>query len=212
MPECKTLQTDNRFTFACPIFGASVELRGCLRLHEHQMVGRPVEVRQGCQAAMASSKCPVWSMHQMMRHGRDDWHATDTTVRSLGEDVIARIERVQTLDMHLNRYSVPARERELLDEANAMWTKGVKKPSKFQKGSSAPVELSRISDAGKSGSASASAPDDELMTAASTGNLGAAISAAAQAEVRAGRSCTPKRSKPAQRAPQAQQKAPTREQ
>ena len=168
-----SLSRTNLFRFACPIFGAEVELRGCARLHELHMVGKGPETRRGCQAAMSSSKCPIWHMAQLMRHGRDEWVGHTGEVESLGNDVIIRIARIQTDPKTIEAYGVSEREGELLLEANRMWEKGTTKPGKAT--TRRPVKLGPVETAETKSS------NDELTKAAKRGDLAAALNAAAAA-------------------------------
>ena len=171
----RSLSRTNRFSFTCPIFETEVELRGCARLHELHQVAKGPETRRGCQAAMSSSKCPIWHMHQMIRQGRDEWASEEPKSGTLGNDLLGRIARIQTLEKTINEYQVPAREAELLTAANSMWEKGA--PAKASK-PRAPRAVEAAPAPVKAGKTSSK---EERAKAAKAGDLAAAINEAAAA-------------------------------
>lgn len=177
----KTLLPTNLFRFVCPIFGAEVELRGCLALRDKLWRGEVQPIRQGCQACLRASKCPIVPMMTMLRSekGGDPYYSAEPKVGRLLPDLLKRIAAVVVPDQILKTFDIQPRQRELILETNGAG--GAKK----LKGS---VDLGEINVAmpseghreppPKKLTAKKPAPETDLNEAARTGDMSAAINAA----------------------------------
>lgn len=121
----KTLSPGNLACIECPNFKVEVELRGCLFLHQQHMVGKRLEKRRGCQALMASSKCPVWHILQEIRRGEDPYHSAERKKVRLSDHVLKRIAPITPQQVHLDRYSVPQAEVDRILASHSEMLKGL---------------------------------------------------------------------------------------
>lgn len=164
---------DNRAQIECPVFKATVELRGCFKIQERYMRGEVVKTsdgrptRQGCQSCMASAKCPTWHIVQDLRRRPESvegLYSADPKLVKLPTSILERIAPIQTLEMHTARFEPSPREKELIDQAN-----GMKLPERT-------VEVAKPR---KRVIKKVDAVDDAVIVAAQSGNLAAALNAAA---------------------------------
>lgn len=164
--QTKTLASDNQFCFKCPIFGAEVELAGCMQLNQDWMRGKRSEIRRGCQALMQATKCPTYHIIQaMMREGDDPYHSDERRVGQLRPALLAKIAPIQVLDRTLDEYGVPAAERELIMAS--------------EKGrGDVPLEKIEVPKKRARKSADPVVEPSALETAATTGDMAAAINKA----------------------------------
>lgn len=176
----KTLSPANRFSFTCPIFGAAVELRGCLALREKVWRGESQPIRQGCQACMRASKCPIVPMMQsMMREKSDPYFSLEPKLGHLAADLVKRIANVVVPDAILKLFDIPQRQRDLILETNGqLGAKKLKGISNLEEVEfSSPSDSHRDPPERKSKAVKTEEPD-ALLVAAATGDLSAAINAA----------------------------------
>ena len=183
----KTLSPLNMWRTICPIFGAEVELRACLALREKVWRGERTPIRQGCQACMRASKCPIVPMMQsMMREKGDPYYSAEPKLGHLAADLIKRIANVVVPKQILELFDIPARQVELIQETNcALGAKKLKgvidlEPVEFTSPSDAPANHREKPHRHKAEKVEASVVEetDAIVTAAITGDLSAAINAA----------------------------------
>lgn len=174
----KTYSPTNKFRFACPIFGAEVEIAGCLSLREMMAIGKKPEQRRGCQACIKSSKCPIPRiMMCIQRTGEDPYYAAEPKVGTLRPDVLDNIRPILVHEPYLDEFNVPPSERELILVANE--SAGDQTKAKSSKRLPIPsVKFEPIKGEPK-------ASHDALTDAAMTGDMSAAISRAAESPVEA---------------------------
>lgn len=118
-----TLLPSNRFAFTCPVFDAKVEMRTCVHIRDKVYRGQRLQTRRGCQACIASSKCPAAEIIRRIAFGASD--ATDHcgSVEEkhgrLPADVLERVSRVLVKESDLMAFNVPTGERECINSATA---------------------------------------------------------------------------------------------
>ena len=170
-------------SFQCPIFGVTTEVRTCAKLMDMIMSGKPPEARKGCQAALASCKCPMLTLTRINRHR----HTTGAEVvldGKLPRELLERIRPIKIQDVHLNRYGVSSTERDRMLGANdridkligsAPSAESISRRMPTHKTSKPTGALRAKKPAAPIYTDNANAND----TAAATGDLGAAISQSA---------------------------------
>lgn len=114
-----TFSPRNQFIFTCPVFDTDVKMALCIRLRDKVYAGQRLDVRRGCQACVASSKCPVSEMLRCFSfsHGRlyDDGHGSvEPKKGKLQIHLLERTVNVVVQDVHLRQYDVPPNERALI--------------------------------------------------------------------------------------------------
>jgi len=172
----KTYLPSNLARIICPIFGAEVELRGCLALRDKLWRGERQPVRQGCQACMQASKCPIVPMVQIIqRTGTDPYFSAEAKTVRLGAEILKRIVAVIVPDAIMRIFDIPERQRELILETN-----GLNGSSKLRTGG---VELdlpegASYEPAPRRKAALKPKPEADLIAAATSGDMGAAINIA----------------------------------
>jgi hypothetical protein len=115
----KTLSPENQFRFKCPVFNAETKIASCFALRDAVARGDRVDVRQGCQVAMHSSKCPIpFILKRMVREGSDDYHATDATLRKLRDVDLDKVAPVLVLKSEMDRFALNSKEQQALLQAN----------------------------------------------------------------------------------------------
>lgn len=118
-----TLSMKNLFSFTCPIFGAEVQMRGCVLVREKVYSGQNFPERRGCQACVSGGKCPAAQIVQQIAFGRSD--ATDRCSSleaksgRLPLDALEKIRPVMLAAHVLARYSPSPAEIALIETANA---------------------------------------------------------------------------------------------
>lgn len=179
----ESLSDTNQFSFTCPLFGAKTRMGACVQLRDRVWRGERLDVRRGCQAAMACSKCPAAEMVRKYcfdKNWTNDHHGSMTPKEGkVMRPILERIRPVLMRESVLNDYRVPENERLLLENANQRIDEQLR---------SAPGESTRQGKTFEHGSASVTrtrkvvkAPEITTPTAAvineaaATGNLAAAI-------------------------------------
>lgn len=118
-----TLSMKNLFSFTCPIFGAEVQMRGCVLVREKVYSGHQFPERRGCQACVSGGKCPAAQIVQQIAFGRSD--ATDrcssleAKTGRLPLDALEKIRPVIITPAIMGRYSLSPAEVDLIESANA---------------------------------------------------------------------------------------------
>lgn len=114
-----TLSPDNQFAFECPVFETNVKIAPCFELRDRVWRGEKLGIRRGCQAAMASNKCPInHILKRMVLTGDDPYGSKTAKLGRLSDDILKRIAPVVVIDAHMRDYGCTDRERELLIAAN----------------------------------------------------------------------------------------------
>lgn len=167
----------NQFSFVCPIFNVSTKMAACVKLRTMVYRGQGPEVRKGCQACMASNKCPAIHAVNSMIYGKEKAefpYVSPTPVEGkLRADILERIAPVVVQSAHLQKFSVPASEVALIQTANERIIKQLGGAPK-QGGKTGGSKMSSARRA-----KSETAPvQTSVQQAAATGDLTAAINAA----------------------------------
>jgi hypothetical protein len=166
----------NQFSFVCPIFNVSTKMAACVKLRNLVYRGQGPDVRKGCQACMASNKCPaIHAINNTIRNKENSEfpYASPTPVEGkLRADILERIAPVVVQAAHLQKFAVPISEVALIETANDRIYKqlgvapkqggktgGSRMPARKAKSENTPVQTS-------------------VQQAAATGDLTAAINAA----------------------------------
>lgn len=170
-----SFSTANQLKIICPIFGVESEVRVCLHLRDELWAGRKKDVRRGCQACLHDSKCPiVVIVQETFRTGEDPgYFSREPRVVSIKDKHLDRIQRVLVQDKTLNDYGVPDNERLAIAAVNR-WDaklKGRVPGHKLE-------ELPSAGPARKPAEKPIEAPKTDLIEAAATGDLTAAINEA----------------------------------
>lgn len=117
-----TFAEENAFSFVCPIFNVETKIADCIKLRDAVWRGRQLSVRRGCQACMASSKCPAAAIVQRIAMTRgphaDDYGSPTPVTGKLRADILERILPVVVRQPHLDQLAVPAVEVQLIESAN----------------------------------------------------------------------------------------------
>jgi hypothetical protein len=181
-----TLSSENQFQFNCPVFDANTKMAACMALREAVWMGKHVEKRQGCQAAMNCSMCPAAVIVKNISHGKgqvsDDYGSKEPKVGKLHADVLERIRNVIPIERELQRFALSDTERERLRttrtriEAQLRTAPGAGgkstayvEPKKFATITREPIKVGKRTE-----------PNNDIINqAARTGDMSAAINAAA---------------------------------
>jgi hypothetical protein len=116
---------------------------------------------------MSSNKCPVWHILLDMRlHDTDPYYSAEPKVGSLKSELLKRIAPILTMERTLDQYAVPDQQRGLIRKANEM---------DFGKERNSEVKA-RVSHKRTKKDEIA----DETVSAAVSGDLSAAITAASE--------------------------------
>lgn len=86
-----TYSPKNMFSFNCPIFNATVEIRQCLVLRDLVWKGKGPVVRKGCQVCMSASKCPIVPMVRKMTEETDIYYSAEPKTGRLSTDLLKDI-------------------------------------------------------------------------------------------------------------------------
>lgn len=117
-----TLADENQFQFTCPIFNVNTKMRLCMQLRELFWMGKKPDVRRGCQACMASSKCPAAAIVSKISHMQgkapDEYGALTPVDGRLRRDILERVHRPIVMEKTLNDFQVPDAERALIAGAS----------------------------------------------------------------------------------------------
>lgn len=175
------LSTQNKITFTCPIFDVSTQMRSCVKLRDMFMRGEKPQVRKGCQACMASGKCPALEIVRRFAFGvataEDDLSSTTETHGKLPASVLERIAPLIVLPNTMTQYRISDVERQMIEtsreriEAQLRTAPRGEKSSRITRVSAAPEER-KPSKIGKVPDAPVAS---KITSAAATGDLSAAI-------------------------------------
>lgn len=178
-----TLSKANQFKFVCPIFGAETRFSACAKLRDIVYVGGRPPVRKGCQACIASSKCPAAEVIRRISFGggvAPDDHCSETpTVGKLRRDVLERIAPVVVLEATMSKYGVPDGERALINSSRERIEKAIATAPKgeFDYNYSRPTTTRSASKStAKAAKPAPKSSNDNINQAAATGDLAAAVS------------------------------------
>lgn len=115
----KLYDGDIKFTFKCPIFKAQVRLGTCYDLYRKWQVATSVPVRKGCQACMASNKCPIWHLHQ--KTAIEDAKKVmiyEEKSGSLPKNILEKTSRVLIQESHMKFYDCSEKEISIMNAVN----------------------------------------------------------------------------------------------
>ena len=124
MANILTLAETNQFSFVCPIFNSTTKLAACLKLRELKWMGKEIDKRAGCQAAMNCSKCPAAKIvsdiiYQKHQDGTpDNYGSREPVVGKLRADVLEAILPVMYFEKEINSPRLSEAERALMLTAN----------------------------------------------------------------------------------------------
>jgi hypothetical protein len=174
----KTLQHDNQLVINCPVFPTKSRIAACFILRDLVWRGDgPTDKRIGCQAAMHCGKCPIDRLvKRMVRDGSDEYHSAEPKERSFDADLLDATGKILITDKMLNSFALSAAEQKYLVEHNENARNYVGKASKQPRIVKArAMELDNVE---KPAAAPASTDASELMKAAQSGDMSAAVNAA----------------------------------
>lgn len=173
--ETKTLAPENEFKFRCPIFPADVKIADCFKLRDMVWRGEKPPVRQGCQCAMATSKCPIpnviTKMIRLNKENYDPYHSAEPKLGKLSQDDLERIAPVLVPDSQMRRYALSAVEEKCLVQANEAARKHKPMTSKRRE--------ERVLDFDGVTETKPEETTDAVIAAAASGDLAAAITSEA---------------------------------
>lgn len=116
--EFLTFSAQNKFSFICPIFDVSTQMRACVRLRDKVYRADRVEVRRGCQACITSSKCPAAEIVRRIAFNSstatDELSSKEEITGKLPSDILEAILPVMVMEQTLVKYGVSHEERELI--------------------------------------------------------------------------------------------------
>lgn len=175
-----TLSMDNKTSIHCPLFNVDTQVRACVTLRSKVFQGQQVEVRRGCQAALASCKCPMMHVISRMAFGRsnvgDELGSTEPVLSKLPGDILVEILPIMIQEVHLRRYGVSKEETLILETANERIEKQILvAPNNFK----APPRANVVKGGTPRGRSKAlpapSVADTAIIEAAASGDMSAAI-------------------------------------
>lgn len=110
----------NQLVITCPIFNVDTKVQHCVELRTRVWRGENIGVRKGCQACMASNKCPI--TREFNKRGENDDFTVYTSPEprhgKLRAQILEEIRPVIVQDQHLTKYAVSPTERDLIMTAN----------------------------------------------------------------------------------------------
>lgn len=163
----KTLDEVNQLHVVCPIFQAETSIAVCFKLRELVWRGERPQQRQGCQACMRASKCPINNIiWEMIRKPDIDpyWSTTKKVVQFRDHD-LEKIARVVVPEKLMQSYALSEKETLMIAKANAAASSGAVR--KVRRDTSSEVEREVVE----------TAHEDADLSAAQTGDMSAAINA-----------------------------------
>lgn len=172
----KTLSPENQAKIICPVFHAETRIAGCFVLRDLWARGEgPADKRQGCQCALSAGKCPIPVMlGRMIREpGNDPCHSAEPKLINIDDDILDRIAPVLVMDSTMRRFTISAGEEKALLKGNEDARSGKRVIVKKPRRKDPPVQMEEI----KAAETSASTDASELVTAAQSGDMSAAINA-----------------------------------
>lgn len=182
-----TLRADNEFRFACPIFSSEVKIADCFTLFEQHKRGKRFAGREGCQACMASSKCPIYTIEREILHKNvDPYFSKEPKVGALQKHHVEAISRVVVQEFFVGMFGVDEDQKAAIQAAHARLIEGKltgkDRPPSITLGSvPSETRTSRRTTKPASTEIVSSKPRaDRTVDAARTGDMSAAITAAAR--------------------------------
>lgn len=171
--------SQNLFSFKCPIFEVTTKISHCLKLRYLFWRGERPDVRKGCQACMRSGKCPAAVILQKKypdgRSWQDEYASAVPVEGRIRKDVLERIHRIIVMERTLNDFGVPDAERAKIETASDRIGKMI---------GAAPLSDSHISGyasqedtGGPVKRRRSSATSTTIKNAAASGDLAAAVNA-----------------------------------
>ncbi|TDW20376.1 hypothetical protein EV128_1256 [Rhizobium azibense] len=194
MPHYLTLARENEFQFNCPVFNANTKMAACMALREAVWMGKTVEKRQGCQAAMNCGMCPAAAIVSKINYSRtpvsDDYGSKEPKVGKLHADILERIRNIIPIPRELGRFALTDNERELLNSTRGRIEAQLKTAPGASGKETAFVEPRRsisnitttrrpLEAEGKRTVVQKTTQNQAINNAAKTGDMAAAINAAA---------------------------------
>lgn len=176
------LTSENRFSFVCPIFDTPTQMRACVKLRDMFMVGEKPTVRRGCQACMASGKCPALEVVRRFAFGtataEDDLSSTTDVQGKLPASVLERILPVMVLPQTMTAYRISDVEQRLIETSRERIEAQLRTAPRGDKSSSRSIRMTAAPEPRKSKIGKVpDAPkvDAKINQAAASGDLSAAI-------------------------------------
>jgi hypothetical protein len=182
-----TLSAKNQFQFTCPVFNAETKMSACMALREAVWMGKHVEKRLGCQAAMNCGMCPAATIVSRINYAKeavsDDYGSIEPKKGKLHANILQRIVNVIPRMKELERIGVSETERELMLTARSR-IEAQLKTAPDANGKANFIEPRRIQNDKPISSRIAAKPaavktkNEAINQAARTGDMSAAINAA----------------------------------
>lgn len=158
----KTLSPENQMMINCPVFSVDVKISGCFMLRDMVWRGEKHTARHGCQVALHAGKCPINHLiKHMLAHDSDPLHSTEPKVGHLPGEILARIAPVLIMKKAIANGDCTPGERQRLVICNERAGAGVKVEVKQKRASKKTEPIT-----------------DETVAAATSGDMGAAVTAA----------------------------------
>jgi hypothetical protein len=186
-----TLSRENEFQFTCPVFNATTKMAACMVLREAVWMGKRVEKRQGCQAAMNCSMCPAAAIVNKMSFARqpvsDDYGSKEPKVGKIHADILERIKNIIPIQRELGRFALSDNERQMLLTTRGRIEEQLKTAPGRDGKTTAFIEPKRrgslinepVEASPRAARPAKPAQDNTINHAAMTGDMTAAINAAA---------------------------------
>ncbi len=117
MPRFLTLAPENQFQFVCPVFNAKTKMAACSTLRDRVFAGAQPAVRKGCQAAVRCSMCPAAEIVRRISYGvqtSDDYGSTEPKVGKIHAVVLDKMKNTIPILSVLDQIGVSPEERQLL--------------------------------------------------------------------------------------------------
>lgn len=179
-----SVSMENRFSFTCPVFNQEVEMRGCVLVREKVYKGQSFEQRRGCQACVVGGKCPAAEIVKRIAFQTNDatdrCSSTEVKVGKLPADALERIRPTIIPESVLLRFSLSGSERKLIETANDRIDQQIATAPREQVAgrlTRAPATATPAKRVSRS-TAAQKAPANETVSAATSGDMSAAINAA----------------------------------
>lgn len=175
--EILALRESNAFRFVCPVFNQEVEAADCFDLLHHHMRGEQVPERNGCHACIRASKCPTREMLDEASEDPKRYYSETSKLGRISEKVLERGVSILVPNSVLDHFRVEDEERKIiaaLNEGTKPTARSkIKTRARVKKPDPAPPSVSSPRPA---------AEEEGVVSAAQSGDLGAAITAAVAAE------------------------------
>ncbi|KAA5603494.1 hypothetical protein F1188_19665 [Roseospira marina] len=162
------LAPQNMARMTCPVFPLDVEVRTCFRVHDLFMKGKPHPKRAGCNACMAAGKCPARLMVQeSIRAPRPVYFSETPAMVTLSDDILEDVGCIVVSSKMINQFGCTSKEVAFIEAATTPRHEVAK--TKRRRGAvQAPKSTLTPRPA-----------HDDAPAAAETGDMAAAVTAAA---------------------------------